>query len=203
MRCLSCSSRPCGPRSWLLALLLLAQLVIPGLAAAHEFTVAIRADNADELASAIRGMRLAATERDGHANETSDGHLGGLDLFILPRPAGVDHGINWLMRPGDGVPAITVLMDAAAELVESNAAQGIVIGTGQLSTDNAWDNAARASSSFSARYEAAYGEAPDLSAARAYNAARRIDQAVRALGSVTEREELAAGLAATRSGLDW
>ncbi len=186
-----------------LAILMVFTLSMPGRAVAHEFTVAIRADSATQLASSIRGMRLAATERDGHANETSDGHLGGLDLFILPQPPGVDHRIDWLKRPYDGEPDFTVLMNGAEELVESDSAQGIVIGTGTLRAEHAWDDAARSGNDFAARYRAAYGMPPDISAARAYNAARRIELAVRPFGSVADRAALAASLAATRFGVDW
>ena len=185
------------------ALLLAMLLATPRLALAHEFAVAIRADSASVMASAIRGMRLAATERDAHAGETSDGHLGGLDLFILTRPPGLDHGIDWLRRTDSGDPDITVNMAGAEDLVDASAGSGIVIGTGMLRTGLAWDGGAQSANDFAARYRAAYGQPPDLSAARAYNAARRIDLAVRPLGSVADTEALAESLSATSGGLDW
>ncbi|WP_162232886.1 hypothetical protein [Cypionkella psychrotolerans] len=54
---------------------------------AHSFTAAliVAGDNREaSLAEAVRGFLLAADERDGHSNETSDGHLGGVDVHVLP-----------------------------------------------------------------------------------------------------------------------
>ena len=194
---------PAKKRLGSLAILLAVQLAIPKHTAAHEFTVAIRAESAAALASSIRGMRLASTERDAHANETSDGHLGGLDLYILPQPSGVDHGIGWLERPGTGAPDVTVLMDGPEDLVDTDTAGAIVIGTGALPPDIVRDDSGVFPVGFAERYVAAYGQPPDLPAARSYNAARRIDMVVRQFGSVADRSAIVEGLAATRDGIQW
>ena len=44
---------------------------------------------------------------------------------------------------------------------------------------------------------------PDQSAIEGYNAARRIDLAVRTLGGVDDRRALIEALAATKDGIDW
>ena len=71
----------------------------PNVASAHSFVVTLDATAAAEpfkLTSAIQGMRVPASERDSHAAETSDGHLGGIDLFIRAHPADAAEGITWL-----------------------------------------------------------------------------------------------------------
>ena len=64
------------------------QALLAQSAQAHEFVVTIRAVGADRdlvLADALRGFLLATKERDGHPDETSNGHLGGLDVYIIPQ----------------------------------------------------------------------------------------------------------------------
>lgn len=196
-------SFPKAPLKCALAIILAFSLAIPDRSVAHEFTLAIRADNAGQLASAIRGVRLASTERDGHSNETSDGHLGGLDLIIQPEPVGADHGVDWLKRPEGGVPDIILLMSGDADIVDGDASGGLAMGTGRLRPNIAWDDDGRSPDGFVARFRALFAQSPDLSAAMAYNAARRIDLAVRPLGSVADRAALAESLSDTRLGIDW
>jgi hypothetical protein len=186
----------------LVALLLVAlSFATVGTAQAHSFTVALNVVGDDQptvLASAIRGMRLAATERDGHADETSDGHLGGLDLFILPRPEGVPHGIAWLKGAPPGEPDIIVIIgpsDAVATEIQASRTETVAIGSGVVPDDTP--------PVFAERFRAAYGIAPDRQAAEGYNAARRIDLAVRAQAGVADREKLAVALASTVNGIDW
>jgi hypothetical protein len=65
----------------------------PSQVMAHEFTVAIVGDGladdpATHVAEVVRGFILATDENDGHAFETSDGHLGGRDVQIWVLPPG-------------------------------------------------------------------------------------------------------------------
>jgi hypothetical protein len=81
-------------------------VAIPSTGWARSFSVAVHVIGNDQptvLATAIRGMRLAATKKHGQSDRTSDGHLGGLDHFILSRPGGDLHGIKWLKgaQPGE------------------------------------------------------------------------------------------------------
>lgn len=186
-----------------LAALLLTVFIaaIPSAGWAHSFSVALLAvgdEPSATLTSTIRGMRLAATERDGHADETADGHLGGLDVFILPRPAGVTHGIDWLKDAPPGEPDIIVVIGPPAAVVaaiQASRTETIVIGSGVLPTETPL--------AFTERFRAAYGVAPDRQAGEGYNAARRIDLAVRAQGGVADQDQLSEALAGTADGIDW
>lgn len=186
----------------LVALLLTVSVAVnPSIGWAHSFTVAVHVvgeNQSSALASAVRGMRLAATERDGHADETADGHLGGLDLFILPRPAGVAHGITWSKGAPPGEPDIIVVIgppDAVATAIQASQVETVTIGSGVLPVDTPEE--------FADRYQAAYGIAHDRWAAEGYNAARRIDLAVRAQGDVADRGQLSEALASTAEGINW
>ena len=81
-----------------------------GVASAHSFTAALLVvgeDREASLAEAVRGFLLAADERDAHANETSDGHLGGVDVHVLPLPRDAAALVEGLIgnptEPGDVV----------------------------------------------------------------------------------------------------
>ena len=52
-----------------------------GMLHAHYFDVAIVVPPGDGQA-AMQAFLLASAERDGHPDETSDGHLGGLDSHV-------------------------------------------------------------------------------------------------------------------------
>ena len=58
-------------------------------------------------------------------------------------------------------------------------------------------------SSFAVRYQSTYGTAPTEAAALGYNAARRLDIAIRPLDGVAPAAALEAALAETASGIDW
>lgn len=74
------------PPRLLLALLLL--LLLPAGALAHDFKVGLlvplSGKDAAAGSAAVNGFKLAAAERDGHPDEEADGHLGGLDVYLLP-----------------------------------------------------------------------------------------------------------------------
>jgi len=58
---------------------------LSGIASAPSFTATLPIVGEDREAShseAVRGYLLAADERDGHANETPDGLLGGVDVRV-------------------------------------------------------------------------------------------------------------------------
>jgi hypothetical protein len=180
----------------------------PNVALAHSFVVTLDATAAEtplKLASAIQGMRVAASERDSHAAETSDGHLGGIDLFIRVQPADAADGITWLK----GAPkvAATVIVDFSGPDVAPSrmAADGtLVITPGKLPPAEIWtSNALSTTNSFAARYQAAYDSAPDRQAAQGYNAALRIDRAVRYSGGVHDIQALREALDRSTDGIDW
>ncbi len=186
-------------------------VAIPQTALAHEFTVAFVAPfsgpEAARGARALQGFLLATAERDGHAFETSDGHLGGLD----------SHAVKV-----DGARGSEFVM---ARLREIGARQGLAFVTGLLPQEEQvaenWSRATRLAvlvdprrsrvyqegtrpaadvrmmngMSFTAAFQKTRGSAPDADATLGYVAARLIDLTVRSLrGDLTQREVIAAAL---------
>ena len=100
------------------ALIVALALALPAATAhAHSFSLAVLAggeDAATQLNSAVKGILLATKERDGHADETSDGHLGGLDVFIVPLPTHAAENIRGLKRISQTSIDIVVLIGPEA-----------------------------------------------------------------------------------------
>ena len=71
----------------LLIFIVFSLLLLPFKLMAHSFDIAVIApfssENVNKGMEFWNGMRVATRERDGHANETSDGHLGGVDSQLL------------------------------------------------------------------------------------------------------------------------
>ena len=181
-------------------------MALSGNALAHSFTAAliVAGDNREaSLAEAVRGFLLAADERDGHANETSDGHLGGVDVHVLPLPrdaAGLVEGlIGKPTEPGD-VVVVLGTEPAASEAVRKYQSNSTVLL--QVVLPVGWDSDV-GTDSFVARYRLAYGTAPGLMAATGYHAARRLDVAIRPLDGVIPRAALEDAWRSTESGLPW
>lgn len=181
-------------------------MALSGNALAHSFTAAliVVGDNREAgLAEAVRGFLLAADERDGHANETSDGHLGGGDVHVLPLPrdaAGlVEDLIGTPTEPGD-VVVVLGTEPAASEAVRKYQSNSTVLL--QVVLPVGWDSEV-GTDSFVTRYRLAYGTAPGLMAATGYHAARRLDVAIRPLDGVIPRAALEDAWRSTESGLPW
>ena len=68
------------------AMMILTMLVSANQLAAHSFNVALLASVSGPMAgpgkNARDGFMLATTERDSHPDQESDGHLGGLDVYV-------------------------------------------------------------------------------------------------------------------------
>tara|TARA_R110002124_G_scaffold76438_1_gene204819 strand:- start:5740 stop:6366 length:627 start_codon:yes stop_codon:yes gene_type:complete len=195
----------------LAALGLVLLLALPAQKAlSHEFVVALRAVGMEQetvLPDALRGFLLATAEQDGHAGETSNGHLGGLDVYILAQPDGLIAGIPDLKTaPGDGPDIIVVIgsNDAVATEIEKTGSDSVVISPGTLSSANNWpvDNT-QDPVGFAARYASAFSQPASRWAAEGYNAARRIDAAIRSLGGVSNRAALESAFAASADGIQW
>ena len=181
-------------------------MALSGNALAHSFTAAliVAGDNREaSLAEAVRGFLLAADERDGHANETSDGHLGGVDVHVLPLPrdaAGLVEGlIGNPTEPGD-VVVVFGTEAAASEAVRKYQSNSTVLL--QVVLPVGWDSDV-GTDSFVARYRLAYGTAPGVMAATGYHAARRLDVAIRPLDGVIPRAALEDAWRSTDSRLPW
>lgn len=175
--------------------------ISPG--AAHEFTVAIVGGEtvADALVAEVtRGFIVATDEHDGHAEETSDGHLGGLDVQIdvLPETAAVAELVGEPMSPAD--IAFLLGPEPSAQSVAGSVLSRSTIrfGPGELPTRRLRD-----ASDFAERFGALFGRPPTEPAEQGYNAARRIDLALRSRGGFRNRPAIEAALAESAAGIAW
>lgn len=172
-------------------------------AMAHEFTVAIVGSGATasaRVAEVARGVIVAADEQDGHAGETSDGHLGGLDVQITLVP---DAEIPVEMVGTPKTPAdIAFILDQEfprePNIVEVLALDTIVVRPGVLPAREY-----RAASDFDRRFRMLFGRAPTQLAEQGYNVALRIDLAIRSRDGFEHRPAIEASLAKSAAGIDW
>ncbi len=157
-------------------------------ALAHSFNVVMAVP--DDLAQNTRSdmaaaFLVASEERDGHANEESDGHLGGLDVYITLA------GISDSARIASADPDILALpLNGTAQ-----SGDAVVMGPMDASALDAVAFLAKASGAgfapFAERFTARTGRAPGPEAHAAYLTARRIDLAVQAQAGVSDRAALA------------
>lgn len=180
---------------------------IASQAEAHEFTVAIIGDGSDatddaQIADVVRGFIVATDERDGHPSETSDGHLGGLDVQILVVPLSAVAEIDALVGTPSNPADIAFLVGQKQSALATGAAaigpETVVFELGALPTTEV-----QTTSGFAGRFTALFGQPPSEAAAQGYNAARRIDHAIRPFGELEPRSAILTALAETESGLDW
>ena len=168
-------------------------IALSGIAAAHSFTAAILvvSENVEQdLAEAVRGFLLAADERDGHPNETSDGHLGGVDVHVLPLPAEATRLVQELTgSPDEAADVVIVLGPKPADDDAASKYSRASIVLVQALLAEGWNGDDRMEG-FITRYRLAYGKEPGLLAASAYHAARRLDVAIRPLDGAGPRDEL-------------
>ncbi len=177
-----------------------------GSAFAHSFNVAVVLPAASPAsAQQIRqGFMLATTEKDGHPDEESDGHLGGLDVYVsfIETANNIATGLN----SGSGRGAIDIVVVFGSEDIQNsveNAIDGgkttvVLPGTNPFSKKELPGVA-----SFVAAYEKSYGGAPDADTAQGYNIARRIDVAVRDQAGVDDRARLRSSFDDTAQMMDW
>jgi len=176
-------------------------MVLAGVAQAHSFSVAIVSDGvggAEQLQAAVRGFLVASAERDGHSNETADGHLGGLDVFLVPLPAALAADIDGLIGEMPDTFDVAVALGDAAAL---QGVGGVVATTAVMMPGVLPDPEER--TGFGESFRARFGVAPNDAAAQGYNAARRIDLAVRQIGEASQTELLRSALTNTAKGIRW
>lgn len=178
----------------------------PVVAAAHSFTAALLVvgENREvRLAEAVRGFLLAADERDGHADETSDGHLGGVDVHVAPLPSSAVAMVDGLIGAPEDPPDVLVVIETEPQVGASeNEFTGVRLVILPTALPPDWQ-ADDASDGFVVRYRQAYGVAPSESAAMAYHAARRLDAAIRPLDGVAPRAAFETALNETQIGFRW
>lgn len=174
--------------------------ITPGAAVAHSFTVVLvgpfSGPDATRAKQMLDGFLLATREQDAHADEEADGHLGGLDVYIVPRdPSGSTRGlpktrgataakasesafIVGLVPCVEKLPALRRGIPAGAPFVGSIVSGKPVPGLAPWRPDNK----SPANLRFVKTFKAAFGYAPTPAAAQGYDAARLISAAVRPLG---------------------
>jgi len=191
---------------------------ITGQVRAHSFDVGFMAplsgSDAYQGRQALDGFLLATRERDGHTFEESDGHLGGLDSYVIridsSRGAEAVRGQLDELFDGDGIVFLT-----GVSVPETLAAAGVMPDNDQSILVDPVDSAVYRSAAsvpeslvtmddvpFSAAFREAYGYDPDVYAIGGYVAARFIAAAVSAAeGRFSQRDMLYRALAQARDNL--
>ncbi len=163
-------------------------LLFSNAALAHSFdtlfVVPVSGPQAAAGKQARDGFLFAARERDGHPDETADGHLGGLDVFLLIVDSNAGTGAvvaklgDLAGRAADDVARIVAPAEMLAAIRRQvGGAEMVVIDLAAAIPANVRTMAGRP---FGAAFEAAFGYAPTSAAFAGYTAARQIDTAVRA-----------------------
>jgi hypothetical protein len=163
-------------------------LMIAGPASSHSFdtvfVVPVTGLQTEAGKQARDGFMFAARERDGHPNETADGHLGGLDVYLrvidsMAHPGKLAAKVGELTRrAADDAPWIVgpaALLAAIRSRVGN--AEWLPI---DLSGGAPLDIRTMDGRSFRAAFEDVFGYTPTQAVLAGYGAARRIDKTVRA-----------------------
>lgn len=161
-------------------------LLFSNAALAHSFdtvfVVPVSGPQAAAGKQAQDGFIFAARERDGHPDETADGHLGGLDVFLRVVDSAADavtaKAAELAGRAADDTPWIVAPADLLA-IIRSRvrAAEFVPI---DLSGSAPPDTRTMDGRPFGTAFENAFGYAPTQAVLAGYGAARQIDKAVRA-----------------------
>ena len=191
----------------ILALIALSVLTISP-AFGHRFNVALviaQSSSAMDRGLDIRnGFMLATTERDSHPDQESDGHLGGLDVYVtvIDKQEDIAAGIQRLT--GQGTADIVAAFGPEKTLTMiSNLLDGKNLALLLPGSSPFSNSELPAVAAFGAAYKQEYGGKPTSYAAQGYNAARRIDKAVRAQGGVDDRASLLRVFEETARGFTW
>ena len=142
-------------------------------ALAHSFNVALVLPTPSAQEEQFHmGFMLATTQRDSHPDETSDGHLGGLDVYVIV--------VQVLEAVADDIDIVVVA--ASQQAFDTLTAVQLRLGQTPFAHSDQ-PGVAR----FISAYKAAYGMAPTVDAAQGYNAAQRIEVAVRDQSGVDDK----------------
>ncbi len=205
-------------RLWIVFGIALVLATSGGQVRAHSFDVGFMAPfsgpDAHQGQQALNGFLLATRERDGHAFEESDGHLGGLDSYVIRIDSG--RGTEAVRRQLDGfLEGEGLVFLTGVSVLDALAAAGVMLDDSQSILVDPLDSvvyrsAASAPESlvtmdavpFSVAFREAYGYDPDVNAIGGYIAARFIDAAVSAVqGQFTQRDAVQRALAQARENL--
>lgn len=182
------------PASLALALLTLFTGFVSS-ALGHSFTtvLVVPSDASETVRShMVAAFLLAAHERDGHSDEESDGHLGGLDVYLVPVWA---KDLAETDTAGADIIAAPLSLEAASSEMPE-AAGAVLVGPSdpeaQMVAGFLKAAAGAEFAPFAQRFADQTGTVAGEEAIATYVAARRIDAAVRALGGVDDRDRLRA-----------
>ncbi len=187
-------------------------MVITSEGLAHSFNLGFVAPMAGPLAEtgqqALDGFMLATTEQDSHAFEESDGHLGGLDSYVIKIDSSVNEKttvdqIENLLRNNKplfvaGIFSSELVGEISARLKHSDAV--LVNPVESLMWHRLIENPDKLTTMsgepFNVKFKATYGYDPTADVRKGYIAARLIASTVRSLpeSKLEEREELARAL---------
>jgi hypothetical protein len=192
---------------YLLTVLLLGSISL-NPAYAHRFYVALVIPlsnaEADQGRQYRQGFMLATTERDSHPDEEADGHLGGLDVYVsvIDSQGDVSTEIGRIVSQ-DRIDIVTVIgsdktLSLAGKLLDGTDIALLPPGQSPFSQSDKAGVIA-----FRSAFKDHYGDQPSDQAAQGYNAARRIDVAVRSQEGVDDTEQLARSFSQTASGFIW
>lgn len=175
---------------------------------AHSFNVSLLippskagAPSGDQI---LRGFMLATKERDGHPDQESDGHLGGLDVYVTVVDGQADTLSDLRRIAPKGDPDIVVAFD--------DGIPDTVVDRFVSTDDIALLRPGRTPFSkpglpgtrkFMSDYQREYGVQPSASSAQGYNAGRRIESAVRAQSGVRDKASLLQNFKTTADNFDW
>ncbi len=177
----------------------------PSGAAAHSFRAGLllpfSGPSAGEGKQILDGFMLATKERDAHPDMESDGHLGGLDVYLSridgagAPEAAAQKARALLLREKIEFLAVFASPEALSSLYPAAAgAKVFVLGLGDAPREIAGKacppyfisisrrKGTEIGRAFAANFQKEYGRAPSRPAALGYDAARLIASAVRALG---------------------
>lgn len=189
------------------AAIAVALLYGPSGAAAHSFRAGLllplSGPSAGTGKQILDGFMLATKERDAHPGTESDGHLGGLDVYLSrinsadtggPKAAARKTGvllrrekiefltafaspetINAAYPAAAGAKVFMIALGEAPRKIEGKSCAPYFISISRRKETGA-------NQSFAANFQKEYGRAPTRLAALGYDAARLIASAVRALG---------------------
>ena len=167
---------------------------------AHVFDIAIistySGTQASEGQSLWQGMRVATREADGHPDETSDGHLGGVDsnLLRVDSTRGATSISDSIRKIAAQQGTAIVVLDnrfqdldkqlsAAASIVILTRSQAGALPANVILPTQLSDSRLK---QFSVQYRQQYGLAPDSAARAGYISARLIAKAMRRLNNELE-----------------
>ena len=165
-------------------------LLRPEALLAHDFKIGLlvpqsggEASFGEEIENAFR---LAAAERDGHADEEADGHLGGLDVYILfvdtnkGRAASLAEVRTLLQKPGLNFISGKFPSTWMEEIGQTIKAEGVI----KIDLDKIIRRYEETMDGdpLSDAYLRRFGKRPGLAASLGYSLARLLDKTVRITG---------------------